>query len=256
MYYINYKNIDFSKMSKLDDISSTNDIYLYKDKIIKIFKKYSKEQLKELEFKIELFDEKTNFEFLSVPNYIIKKDGIITGTISPFIENSFTLNELLHRKSILEELNVIRDISIKLSKLHNSKSKIVVGDMHFDNVIIDNKNNSYFIDVESYGIDTYKPSDIPSITYNYYTWMNYYLQHSDNMDRISFFLALFSTIFDKNIISVSENEYELKMQDITVLSKLKEVFLDLKYSYAEEPDIPYLYEVITNDDMRYNYAKN
>ena len=77
------------------------------------------------------------------------------------------------------------------------------------------------------------------------------------MDKISFFLALFSSIFNKNIISVSENEYEIKSKQILILEKLKDVFLDLKYSYAEEPDMPYLYEVINDDDIkRYSYERD
>ena len=168
-----------------------------------------------------------------------------------------TLNELLQRKGIVDSLSTLKDASIRLSRLHRDSDRILVGDMHFDNIIIDDKGNNHFIDVESYGIQSLKPSDIPSITYNYYTWMNYYICHSSNMDKISFFLALFSSIFNKNIISVSENEYEIKSKQILILEKLKDVFLDLKYSYAEEPDMPYLYEVINDDDIkRYSYERD
>lgn len=255
MISINYNDIDFSKLSKLDDVCSTNDVYLYDDTIIKIFKKYKKEDLKTLESKLELLEEKSNIEFLNLPQSSIKKDGNLVGITLPFINNSMTLNELLQRKGILESMGMLKDASVKLSKLH--REKIIIGDMHFDNIITDIENTNHFIDVESYGISNYKPIDMPSITYNYYAWMNYYIHQNSNMDKISFFLALFSSIFNKNIISVSENEYEIKSKQLPMLIKLKDIFLDLKYSYSEEPDMPYLYEVINDDDIkRYSYGRN
>ena len=254
MTNIKFEDIDFSKLSKLEDVCSTNDVYLFENKIIKIFKKYKQEELKDLEKKIELLGEKSYFDFLNIPQEKIIKDNKLSGIVLPFINNSMTLNELLQRKGIVDSLSTLKDASIRLSRLHRDSDRILVGDMHFDNIIIDDKGNNHFIDVESYGIQSLKPSDIPSITYNYYTWMNYYICHSSNMDKISFFLALFSSIFNKNIISVSENEYEIKSKQILILEKLKDVFLDLKYSYAEEPDMPYLYEVINDDDIkRYSY---
>ncbi len=257
MTNIKFEDIDFSKLSKLEDVCSTNDVYLFENKIIKIFKKYKQEELKDLEKKIELLGEKSYFDFLNIPQEKIIKDNKLSGIILPFINNSMILNELLQRKGIVDSLSILKDASIRLSRLHRDSDKILVGDMHFDNIIIDGKGNNNFIDVESYGIQSLKPSDIPSITYNYCTWMNYYICHSSNMDKISFFLALFSSIFNKNIISVSENEYEIKSEQILILEKLKDVFLDLKYSYAEEPDMPYLYEVINDDDIkRYSYERD
>ena len=40
MTNIKFEDIDFSKLSKLEDVCSTNDVYLFENKIIKIFKKY------------------------------------------------------------------------------------------------------------------------------------------------------------------------------------------------------------------------
>lgn len=242
MTSIDYKDIDFSKLPRLEDVCSVNDIYLSDDKIIKIFKKYKKEELGNIEKKLELFKEKSTFDFLNIPESIIKQDGNLVGVVLPFIKNSMTLNELLRRKKIIEVLPILIDLSIDLSKLH--RNKILVGDMHFDNIVIDDKNKDNFIDVESYGIESMKPSDMPSITYNYYNWMNYYLHHDANMDRISFFLALFSIIFDKGVISISENEYELKTEEIPILNELEDVFMDLKTQNYNEPDMPYLYELI------------
>ena len=39
MTNIKFEDIDFSKLSKLEDVCSTNDVYLFENKIIKIFKK-------------------------------------------------------------------------------------------------------------------------------------------------------------------------------------------------------------------------
>ena len=69
----------------------------------------------------------------------------------------------------------------KITKVKEYKWEVIISEVNSLYTNKDNKN--YFIDTEGYGIRDYKPSDMPSITYNFYNWMNHYPKKNRNMDR-------------------------------------------------------------------------
>ena len=116
--------------------------------------------------------------------------------------------------------------------------------MHFENILITN-NNYYFLDVDSFGIYKFLPENIPLDVYNFCNYMNYRIDKNQNLDRLGFILNFYRLIFQNNIYNVSEKQYDSYTEKYEFLSQLKEVFLDLKYSYKELPPIPYIHEVLT-----------
>lgn len=69
-------------------------------------------------------------------------------------------------------------------------------------------------------------------------------------------LALFNNIFDRNILSVDEYIYNCYSEKYDFLYKLKDVFMNLKMSHRGIPDVPYLHEIISEDNIKkYSYDK-
>ena len=248
MEIIDYNNINFDKLKKLENILCTNDIYVDGNKIYKIFNQKDNELNNILE-KLKLF-ESIYLDYFIVPKEIIFKDGNFIGIITRYIKKSDTFGNLSYKNGILSIIENLIDVSYKLKSLHYMSDRIVVGDMHFNNIIVDKDNKNYFIDTEGYGIRDYKPSDIPSITYNFYNWMNYYPKKDRNMDRISFILSFLELIFQKNVMSISEYSYDEKSEQIKILKDLKDVYLDLKYTYYDVPTVPYLHEIIKPNHIK------
>ena len=51
-------------------------------------------------------------------------------------------------------------------------------------------------------------------------------------------------MFDKSLLSVSVKEYDDLSEEYKFLHDLKDVFMDLKSSYGELPDVPYIHTLV------------
>lgn len=245
MEKLEFNKLDLNKLQELEGVLCSNKLYIDNEYLYKIFNLeiVDEDQVDEIKRKISLFDS-INLDFLVTPEKCFYDGDTLKCVASKFIKNSETINDLAIRKGVSYALDNIIDASKKLRKLHYCGKNIVVGDMHFDNIIVDDKNKVYFIDVEGYGIEDFKPTFIPNVTSSFYDWMNYRQKRDMNMDRVSFLLSLFGVVFEKNIMSIGEYTYDEKSEQLTFLKDLKEVFEDLKYIYHTVPDMPYLYELL------------
>ena len=131
-----------------------------------------------------------------------------------------------------------------MQKIHNLEGRPVIGDMNFNNIGIDKNYNHYFFDLDSYGIYNMKPDDVSKVLASYCDYMNYSIEKNQDEDRLSFMLSLFSSIFGKNVYAIGVKEYDEYIEKYPLLQELKDVFLDLKMSYGEIPDLPYLHELV------------
>lgn len=256
MLKIDYSSIDFDSIKRLKGVLATNYIYLNDDKLYKIFneKRLLLEEIESINSKIDLFDKIKDLDFLIIPNRKIMDNNNLKGIETKYLKNSLTLNDYIFKNGITKSLENIYDASKKLCKMHNNEAKIIVGDMHFDNILVSNGKN-YYIDTEGYGIYGTKPIFIPAVTNTFYDWMNYKLETDKNMDKVSFWLAFFGSIFEKNVISVGEYTYDTYAEKIEILKQIKDIYLDLKYTYNLIPDMPYFSEVISESDIK-KYQKN
>lgn len=242
---LEFNNLNLNKLQELKDVLCSNKLYIDNEYLYKIFNLeiVDESQVDEIKRKISLFDS-VNLDFLVTPEKCFYDGDTLKCVASKFIKNSETINDLAIRKGVSYALDNIIDASKKLRKLHYCGKNIVVGDMYFDNIIVDDKNKVFFIDVEGYGIEDFKPTFIPNVTSGFYDWMNYRQKRDINMDKVSFLLSLFGVVFEKNIMSIGEYAYDEKSEQLTFLKDLKEVFEDLKYTYHTVPDMPYLYELL------------
>lgn len=210
---LEFNNLDLNKLQELKDVLCSNKLYIDNEYLYKIFNLeiVDESQVDEIKRKISLFDS-VNLDFLVTPEKCFYDGDTLKCVASKFIKNSETINDLAIRKGVSYALDNIIDASKKLRKLHYCGKNIVVGDMHFDNIIVDDKNKVYFIDVEGYGIEDFKPTFIPNVTSSFYDWMNYRQKRDMNMDRVSFLLSLFGVVFEKNIMSIGEYTYDEKSE--------------------------------------------
>lgn len=247
MDVISYDDIDFSKLNRLSSKEGACAA-LYSEKRFKhsMYKLYNDPLLiecKNKEKKLELFSKISDIDSLSKTTCLINNNNHHVGYISKYI-NGTNLGDLQESCDIFSILPILLNISADLRKLHFLDQNIVVGDLHFDNIIIDKSRKHYFVDVDSYGIKDFKPDNLPTTLYSYCNYMNYPIKHSKNSDKLSFLLNTFSFIFSKNFVNISEKEFDCNSELLPFLKDIKELFLDLKSSYSEIPDVPYLDEVI------------
>ncbi len=239
MNTINYNALDFTTLKKIENENNSNQIYIDNSNKL-IYKIFNNTNLLK-EKKINLLQENLDFNHVTNIESLIKDKQTLKGIVLDYIPG-ITLVDYYLNASTDDFLKLIIQITKELQKIH--KSKVLIGDMHFENILITN-NNYYLLDVDSFGIYKFLPENIPLDVYNFCNYMNYRIDKNQNLDRLGFILNFYRLIFQNNIYNVSEKQYDSYTEKYEFLSQLKEVFLDLKYSYKELPPIPYIHEVLT-----------
>ena len=242
MEIVKYKNIKFKKLKQIKNDSS-NKIYKEKSNpknLYKIFENTDKEELQLKREKLELLREK-GVEDIIVPHTLIEKKNRLKGDISEYINDSIPLYCAYNRCYIEQIQDILLEVSKKLYNIHNNN--ILIGDLHFYNIILDRSLKSYFIDVDSYGIGNIKPDNNSALVDYYYKSKNKKIVFNDNLDRLSFMLSVFSMTTGKNIFKLNEKTFDTYSEKYEFLNDLKDIYLRLKNS-DEIIDVPYLYELI------------
>ncbi len=245
METIKYSDIDFNF---LEEISKTKRSTVYtekglKENIYKILNYKTKEELIRKRKKLEILSQIEMPSSVVMPNKLIQGNNKLKGIITTYIDG-ITLCDLSQYKDFDTYLYVILNVSKDMRRIHDLYGKPIIGDMHFDNILVDFNFNHYFIDVDSYGILGIREDDISNSLSQYLSYMNYNNQASSNTDRISFMLSFFNNIFNNHILGVDEYEYDEYAEKNKILKQLKDIFLELKMSYSSIPEIPYMHELI------------
>lgn len=246
MQVTQYDNIDFRKLKRLTGINSSRSV-VYKSMsqrktIYKFFKSISKEKSYNKDKKIEIFSE-IDFEPILKAESKIKHNDQLLGHITDYIKNK-SIHSLRHLYNLEKMLKILVDVSRKLYEFHNLDGKPVFGDLNFGNIWITEDNRCIFGDFDSYGIYELKADDFPYALYSYCDFMNYDMPYDQYADKLSFMLATFDMIFGRNVLSIGEYTFDEKCEYYEYLKGLKELYLDLKCSHSQLPDVPYLYELI------------
>ena len=228
---------------ELKATATQSRVFLANNLIYKILNEKDENILSEKEKKIELFNEFNEEYLLDLDSKIVDENGVFRGFTSKYIKGQ-SLKDSFNKKDLLIKKKVLLIISKDLERFHNLNGRPVFGDLHFSNLLIDNNYLPHFLDMDSYGISKYKADNVPFSFYTYCDYMNYKLEKSQNTDRINYFLSLIHMMFDKSLISVSVKEYDELSEEYKFLRDLKDVFMDLKSSYGELPDIPYIHTLV------------
>lgn len=247
MECINYSDIDFDSLKRLYVPANSSDLYVDEDnkEIYKIFyENFSSDKIE----KLKSLEKIKNIDFLVVPHTLIIKDEYLRGCVSKYIDG-ITLSKLSDKISIYIFTLMLINISRNLEHLHNIGEKVVVGDFHTKNIEIDENLKHYFIDTDSYGILSYSPETYSNIIYRYYRFLSCRISYNINMDKISLLFSLFEQVFNRHIIDISSYDFASKMEKFPFLENFKPVYLQLLYSSFEVPNVPYLHEIIDENNI-------
>ncbi len=245
METINYNDIDFSELTKLDIQSSESDIYTKKDATgrIKLYKLF-KEELNSYDLtlkaeKLKILEKKKINDSIVVPEFKIV-DNSLVGTIEDYIHGVDLVNiPAFYSYNIV--LDMLLSISENLKAIHENDG-IIVGDLNFGNIRIDKDKNHHFLDVLSYSLDKIPVNAISTILLDYLKRNRIKKKVSINNDKISFLLSTYSLLTDKSFDSITSYDLDKLVDEDNRIEKLKDIFNDLKNGYVK--DTPYLYELI------------
>lgn len=247
MDYIKINDIDFSKtkMNKTYGLGLNTFYTDYDNELFyKLFHSMTDEKSKTIEKKfIEL--EKLNIEYISnALKLIYDNDNMIVGYVQKYISGD-TLYKTIYKNGIYNEMKTLLELSKRLEYLHNND--IVVGDLHFNNIMINNNKEPIFIDAESYQIKGIESFETSILLNNYYVQKRIKLEKNKNSDIISFYLSFFERVFKRDILCTKLESYNSYLSN-PYMKDLYNIFFELNKRSGRIPDIPYLHKVLKNYD--------
>lgn len=246
------KTIDYSDFNHcgLKDLTNgfmpKNKFYLdEKRKIIyKIFNDFSIDECNKKGKTIELLNE-LNKDYIPKVHEILKDNVEIKGYSQDYIQGE-TLHKLLIKRGILENIKTIIEVSKNMEDLHNSEGNPVIGDMHFENIIVDQNNKPIFIDIDSFGIGNLEADNIPLLLWRYLEYHNMDITKNQNTDRLCLILNLLYKTIGRDVTHLAEFAYQDYAYTYSFLKGLQPVFIELKRAKSNVPEVPYLHKVLKN----------
>lgn len=252
MEIIREEDIDFIKLKRLYcKVNSESIIFYNKTKLYKMFKELSNWQLRRKKTKIELLHDGGELKDVVMPKEQIVNGIYLSGYTMDNIKNSIPIFDFTSRsKSINEFLNLIYRVSLSLRTIHNDPRNIVVGDLSFSNIIIDENMKHYFVDFDSCMIDKIPMDRIPAILDDYTKKRNIRLREiNQDTDKFCLMLSTLYTIFRKDIDHVTMTEFDEKAERVNTLKNMREIVLDIKKNGNKIPNVPYIDEVIAKSTL-------
>lgn len=245
MEKIDVKEINLDSMSKLQHNGASSDIYINGDECIKIFTGYY------LEDKINIYKKFMEIDGTSISNVLFPKillmqDNILQGYIMDYFETSnlydyFTQSRFI---DINEILKATKKASLIIKELH--KKNIICQDVSFDNFLIDKEGTIRLCDTDSFSYNGINGSFVSGLVANFiYNFKNQKIVIDYNLDRLSLLLAMYMTLYHRELEFLTKDQYYLLSDKIQTLSKLERIvksLLSKDYTY-----IPYLDEIIEEE---------
>lgn len=167
MNKINYHDIDFNELTKLNVESSESNIYVDKKRkrLYKIFKTRDLTELFDKSEKLDLLVQKNHIRMI-VPDTKIINYGCFVGTVEEYI-NGVDLSDIFKKyDNINDIMGIFIKSSIALEEIH--EEEIVVADLHAGNIRIDENGNPYYLDALSCCIGDKENNMISCLLYDYF----------------------------------------------------------------------------------------
>ena len=220
---------DDSFIHQEDNNNSYSYLFIHNNEVLKIYiDKFEvvKNNIKVLK-QISKTKELKNIKELVLPNYLVSYKNQVVGYSMRNIKGQ-TLDEII--KNDIYDVNTIKNIFKKIletiEKINNQKLNISIGDLHEKNIIIDDRLNLHFID-----IDSYKVENIEFGSKYLYKLEN--TNQSVNTDRYCLMIMILNYLMNnKNTLFTDLNEYE-KDNYLKKFSK-KEIKLINQLNYKKE----------------------
>ncbi len=245
MKKIDITSINFDKVIKInDDISSESAIYHDNKMVYKIYRNFSIRELIEREIHVEETSKVTNLK-VAVPLAKLYDHGLFCGCAMEY-KRGITLREYEKAHSKEELKDKLIDVSLELEEIHRNRKKIVLGDVNYNNVMIDEENNDFsFIDFDGVGIKRLEPMTLSAPLFEYLENRGIDYQGKQNYDRLAYLLAFYQSVFHKNIDDVSEDEFEMKTDELPFLNRSRYDFKVLKKKNKTVKGMPYFHDIFS-----------
>lgn len=245
MKKIDITSINLDKVVKINDnMSSESAIYHDNKMVYKIYKNFSIYELIEREAHVEATSKITNLR-VATPLAKLYNGYSFCGCVMAY-KKGITLSEYEKTHSIEELKDKLIDISLELEEMHQNKEKIILGDINYKNIIVDEKSDDFsFIDFDGVGIKRMEPMTISAPLFEYLENRKIDYRGKQNYDRLAYLLAFYQTVFHKSIDEVSEDEFEMKTDELPFLNRSRYDFKVLKKKNKTVKDMPYFHEVFS-----------
>lgn len=245
MKKIDITSINLDKVVKINDNMSSESAIYHDNKIVyKIYKNFSIYELIEREAHVEATSKITNLR-VATPLAKLYNGYSFCGCVMAY-KKGITLSEYEKTHSIEELKDKLIDISLELEEMHQNKEKIILGDINYKNIIVDEKSDDFsFIDFDGVGIKRMEPMTISAPLFEYLENRKIDYRGKQNYDRLAYLLAFYQTVFHKSIDEVSEDEFEMKTDELPFLNRSRYDFKVLKKKNKTVKDMPYFHEVFS-----------
>lgn len=246
MERIKLGDINFEKVKRIkSNYNLESNIYHNDTTAYKIFKGLSREELEIKQRKIELLGDGAELPKVVMPQNEIFSDNYFWGYTMKYINGAIPLFDIKNRsQNINLYFKIITEISKSLETIHKDPRNVVVGDLNFDNIIIDPNFNSHFIDFDSCQIDGIPNETISRALMSYFQFKGIIPKTIDkNSDKLSLLLCTLSILFNGKTTDISMKQYDKRAEQISVLKNMRSTVLEMKKS-KNIPTVPYLHEMI------------
>jgi len=247
MKILDINDIDYEKLDILDVLSTESTIYFDDELIYKFYDNLPLATLERKRKKLFLLNEGEEIPDAIIPNILIKNKNILIASGMKRIING---NSLIKYKNTDIFILLLYVISLSLKKIHNDPRNIAVGDLHFNNILIDDKGKHYFIDFDSCAINGIIQDRLPRSLKQYaLNRGDFDFEVSHKTDKLCMLLSFVNSLFGKEIDTFSLYEYDKKAEQVQTLKNLREIFLNIKKNNIGIPNVPYLDEFISISDF-------
>lgn len=252
MKILDIRDIDFEKLKIVDNVFASESSLYYDDKLFyKLFDNLSNVSRKRE--KLLLLNNGEKISNVVIPNILINNMDKLYGCAMDNIIDSLALVKY-RNTDIYSEL--LYNVSVSLKNIHNDPRNIVIGDFHFNNVIIDKNNNHYFIDIDSCMIDGILQDRTPSSLVKYLKNRGYFnTDVNTKTDKLCMFLSIINSLFSKDIDSISIEEYDKKSEELLLLREIRKYILEIKSNNKNIIELPYLCDVISCNELKSKIKK-
>lgn len=246
MEILDIRDIDFSKLIILNYIrSSESTLYCDDELFYKLYDNLLTASRKTK--KLLLLNDGEIVPDAVIPNILIKNKCINYGCAMNNIKNS---SGLIKYKNSDKFIFLVNNVSISLEKIHSDPRRIVVGDLHFNNILVDTNGKHYFVDFDSCMVDGIPQDRLPKNFMNYvYNRGNFKFKVGSDTDKLCMFLSVLGALFGKDIDDLTMNEYDERAEKLTTLRNMRNYVMEIKNNSNTIPEVPYLHELISINDF-------
>lgn len=226
--------------------------FLYHDNeyLYKIYRSLGPVELVNKKEKVSILADGKKLDNVILPRLEVKEKCFFVGYGMDYVKNATNLYDYFDKcDDINELLGIVYNISLTLRNIHSDPRNIVVADLHFDNILVDDKGEHYFIDFDGSKIGDIPNECIPGLLKKYIDDYNINLTTmSELTDRFCLVLSLLDRLIAKFRID-DEYDYDKNAEKFKTLANLKFLWQKLQEHKKYIFDVPYVDELIDKEDI-------